>query len=139
MFPREVAALEQIWNREFFGNEGLTIVYREPTDFLDEAVPLHVFTDMYHYVSLSRCSLVVNRGINLARIAATAEELSSIFSKVGQTEESKAEGMRRVVACFQKDRFGTMGFLQRWRLLGSHEKALQSILADLERRLNESL
>ena len=71
LYPEEAAAVEKIWHKDFFAADGLTIIYRESPTSLDAEMPLKIFTDMYHYVSLSRCGLVLNKNINLADVTAT--------------------------------------------------------------------
>jgi hypothetical protein len=72
LFPEEAAALEKIWRRDFFeAGEGLTLLYRQSPAALDAAMPLNIHADMYHFVSLSRCGLVLNSNIDLK----TAEEV----------------------------------------------------------------
>ena len=59
LFPQEASALEAIWHADFFAADGLTILYREDPAYLDQAMPLNIYTDMFHYVKLTRCGLVL--------------------------------------------------------------------------------
>ncbi|MBV8782382.1 MAG: hypothetical protein JO353_13380 [Phycisphaerae bacterium] len=68
LYVDEANALEKIWHDDFFAGEGLTVLYRESPAALDEEMPLHIYTDMYHYIQLSRCGLVLNQGIQLSDI-----------------------------------------------------------------------
>jgi len=70
LFPDEARAVEAIWRKDFFSAEGLTIIYRESPASLDQAMPLLLFTDMLHYIKLSRCGLVLNQRIPIARLKA---------------------------------------------------------------------
>ena len=65
LYADEAAALDRIWAHDFFSGEGLTIVYREAPAYLDQAMPLQLFTDAAHYVVLSRCGLVLNQQMNV--------------------------------------------------------------------------
>jgi hypothetical protein len=135
LFPKEVAALERIWNRQFFGNSELTILYRESTEYLDQAAPLHIYTDMRHYVKLSRCSLVVNHGLDPGRIAAVEKELRAAFSEAIQKKMSQEKLKKTALNCFAKDRFGTLGILESWRVQGWWGDLAPSISDELQRRL----
>lgn len=44
--------MEAIWHADFFDADGLTILYREDSVYLDQAMPLNIYTDMYHYLTL---------------------------------------------------------------------------------------
>jgi hypothetical protein len=131
LFPKELAAMEQIWNREFFGNDGLTIIYREATDYLDDTVPLRIFTDMSHYVRLSRCSLVVNRSIDPVQIAETEKQISAALSKISKNGKLDPSTERELKAAFKKDRFGMAGLISFYRTSGvrrGSERQLQELL-----------
>lgn len=137
LFPMEVAALQKIWNKDFFGHEGLTILYRESPAYLDEAVPLRIYTDMHHYVNLSRCSLVVSRNIVLAKISVIAGDIESVFSQTdAAAPEFDAPAKRTLRTCFAMDRFGTLGLLEVHRRQGRYEKPLAGMLRELKASLN---
>ncbi len=70
LYPKEAAALEKIWRKEFFESQGWTIVYRESPAYLNEVMPLNIYTDMYHSPVISRCGLVLNGNVPLERAAA---------------------------------------------------------------------
>jgi hypothetical protein len=88
LYPDEAAALENIWHDGLFGSDGLTVIYRESPAALDAAMPLHIYTDMYHYVKLSRCGLVVNRNIDIAAMDTIEDK---IVSYIGADDESERQ------------------------------------------------
>ncbi len=63
LFPKEAEALLAIWDRDFFQGEGTRLVYRENVAALDEAMPLALYTDMYHFIQLNRAGLVLVKGL----------------------------------------------------------------------------
>jgi hypothetical protein len=68
LFPDEAAALEKIWRHQFFepgAANGLTILYRQSPESLDADMPLKLYTNMYHYIALSRCGLVLVTNIDI--------------------------------------------------------------------------
>ncbi|MCD4825631.1 MAG: hypothetical protein K8S55_13635 [Phycisphaerae bacterium] len=87
LFKAEAEALEKIWRKDFFQSAGLTIVYRESPAYLDKAMPLNIYTDMYHYVKLSRCGLVLNRNIQLSAVVMISSKIGEFF---GEKDPKKA-------------------------------------------------
>lgn len=65
LYPIEAAGLLTIWHDDFFEADGLTILFRESPAYLDRAMPLNIYTDMYHYIQLSRCGWVLNQNVPL--------------------------------------------------------------------------
>ena len=63
--PEEVQVLVDHWGARFFDASGTTLLYREDEAYLSSAVPLSVYTDMFHYVRLSRVSLGLVEGLSL--------------------------------------------------------------------------
>ena len=59
LYAHEVDAILAIWGERFFAQPGTTLVYREDTAYLDQAMPLAVYTDMYNFVLLRRAGLAV--------------------------------------------------------------------------------
>jgi len=111
-------------------------LFDESTDYLDRAVPLHIYTDMSHYVKLSRCSLVVNRGLDPGRIAGVGKELQAAFSETTQKKLSPEKLKQTARNCFTKDRFGTLGLLESWSVQGWWGDLAPPILNELKARLN---
>ncbi|MDK1030540.1 MAG: hypothetical protein QGD94_00875 [Planctomycetia bacterium] len=87
LFLPEAVALEKIWHTEFFESDGLTVVYRESPEYLDEAMPLRIYTDMHHYVMLSRCGLVLNRNLRY-------DNARAMFDAVRWYANEKSEAKR---------------------------------------------
>ncbi len=58
----EVALILELWGDEFFSQQGTSVVYREDESSLHAAMPLALYTDMYHYLILKRLGLAVWRG-----------------------------------------------------------------------------
>ena len=75
LFHKEAVGLERIWHDDFFEGEGFTVVYRESPAYLDEAMPLNIFTSMHWHIRLSRCGLVLNRNIPLEEVHKTDQAL----------------------------------------------------------------
>ena len=65
LYPHEVDALMTAWQGRFFDDEGTRVVYREDTASLQANMPLSIYTDMYHYVTLQRLGLTLVEGITL--------------------------------------------------------------------------
>jgi len=86
LFRAEAEALEKIWRKEFFLSPGLTILYRESPAYLDKAMPLNIYTDMQHYVKLSRCGLVLNRNVPFTAAKSAFEK---IYSAINGKEDPK--------------------------------------------------
>ncbi|MHB9134585.1 MAG: hypothetical protein ACYDBB_26225 [Armatimonadota bacterium] len=76
LYPAEARALEAIWHKDFFTAEGLTVLYRESPAYLDQAMPLRLFTDMHHFIKLSRCGLVLNQRIPLEKVKLVDETVT---------------------------------------------------------------
>ena len=99
LFPKEAASLEKIWHDDFFESEGLTVIYRESPAYLDEAMPLHIFTSMYWYVKLSRCGLVLNRNVPIEGVRevdlALRRYVNSKHNKIGGAEKAELVGELR--------------------------------------------
>lgn len=65
LFAAEVDALVSAWRPRFFEQRGTTVLWREDLAALTEALPLSIYTDMFHYVLLSRASLKLWEGVTL--------------------------------------------------------------------------
>lgn len=63
LYDKEANGLLDIWNEEFFKQEGLTVIYREDPAALDAAMPLKIHASNDWRVVLNRCGLVVNQRI----------------------------------------------------------------------------
>jgi len=61
LYAHEVDAILDVWASTFFESPGTTIVYREDLAYLDRAMPLSIYTDMYNHVKLRRLGLAVWR------------------------------------------------------------------------------
>lgn len=83
LYSDEAAALERIWHDDFFATDGLTILYRESPAYLDQHMPLNLYTDIRHYIMLSRCGLVLNRHVDFQAIANVTTAID--MSRYGQT------------------------------------------------------
>ncbi len=59
LYAAEVDTLLGLWGARFFERPGTTIVYREDLATLDQAMPLSVYTDMFHFVRLRRAGLAL--------------------------------------------------------------------------------
>lgn len=49
-----------------FEQPGLTLIYRESPAHLDDIMPLSLYSDMYHNITLHRVGLVVQRDLPLS-------------------------------------------------------------------------
>jgi hypothetical protein len=59
LFPAEADALLDVWGAAMFEQPGTTIVYREDPAYLDQVMPVSIFTDMFHWVELHRAGLAL--------------------------------------------------------------------------------
>ena len=59
LYAAEVEVLLDAWSPAFFEQEGSRIIYREDIAYLDAMMPLSIYTDMRHFVELSRLGLVL--------------------------------------------------------------------------------
>ena len=65
LYPQEIDALLNLWQVRFFEQQGTVLLYREDPAALDAAAPLSVYTDMNHFVRMSRAGLVLWEGLAL--------------------------------------------------------------------------
>jgi hypothetical protein len=65
LYAREADVLLGAWGARFFDAPGTTLVYREDVAQLDEAMPLALYTDMYHHVALRRLGLALVENVAL--------------------------------------------------------------------------
>ena len=65
LYAHEVDAILDVWSAQLFDQPGTTIVYREDTTYLDQQMPVSIYTDMFHYVELRRTGLALWRGVSL--------------------------------------------------------------------------
>jgi len=79
LFPREAEVVLEIWQADFFDAPGLTILYRESPAYLDRAMPLHIFSDMYHYVDLSRCGWVLNQNVPINHVQTVHDSVTRLI------------------------------------------------------------
>lgn len=107
LYMKEAVALEKIWHKDFFEGEGLTVLYRESPAYLDEAMPLNIFTSMYWYVKLSRCGLVLNRNLPMDQVYANSQALERF--QIAQFNQTKKDELERIHTALKKNRFLTMG------------------------------
>jgi hypothetical protein len=109
LYPKEAAALEKIWRKDFFESEGWTIVYRESPAYLNAVMPLNVYTNMYHIPVISRCGLVLNSNVPLERAKAVRRAISNY---AGQAKhKSRAQWLKTINA----NRLMALGYI-RWEL-----------------------
>lgn len=74
LYAPEADALLDYWSERFFRQDQAVILYREDTEALAEAMPLAVYTDMYHFVRLKRAGLVLWEGLDLEALSEVEEE-----------------------------------------------------------------
>lgn len=67
LFAAEADTLMRAWGARFADAAGATILYREDAALLDAEMPLSVYTDMYHFVTLHRASLALIENVQLPR------------------------------------------------------------------------
>ncbi|MCC7537380.1 MAG: hypothetical protein IT379_14250 [Deltaproteobacteria bacterium] len=65
LYAHEVDAILDVWGARFFDRPGTSVVYREDTAYLEAAVPLAVYTDMYNFPLLRRTGLASWTGVVL--------------------------------------------------------------------------
>jgi len=59
LYRAEADLLLEVWKARFFAAPGTTIVYREDVAYLDQAMPMSLYTDMFNFVVLHRAGLAV--------------------------------------------------------------------------------
>ncbi|MEZ4338024.1 MAG: hypothetical protein R3B82_15500 [Sandaracinaceae bacterium] len=66
LYAHEVDAVLDAWGARLFGQgDGTTIVYREDVAYLDDVMPLGVYSDMYHYAQIRRLGLALMENVAL--------------------------------------------------------------------------
>lgn len=65
LYAHEADAILETWGARFFDAAGTTVVYREDVAQLDEAMPLSIYTDMYHFVEHRRLGLALVENVRL--------------------------------------------------------------------------
>lgn len=65
LYRGEVVLILEVWGARFFETPGTSIVYREDTAYLDQVMPVAVYTDMYNFVVLQRAGLALWSGVTL--------------------------------------------------------------------------
>jgi hypothetical protein len=65
LYAHEVDAILRVWGPRFFDAQGTTILYREDPRYLDEVMPLSVYTDMYHFPLIRRAGLALWENVAL--------------------------------------------------------------------------
>ena len=87
--PDLANSLAEIWDKEFFHSEGLTIIYRESSQQLDQRIPMRLCTDARHGIIFSRCGLVLNSNIDLTEIKKAQAIIDTILSGDTKTTTEK--------------------------------------------------
>jgi hypothetical protein len=65
LYAHEADAILRVWGARMFDRDGTTIVYREDGRYLDEVMPLSVYTDMYHFPLVRRAGLALWENVGL--------------------------------------------------------------------------
>ena len=65
LYRGEVELLLGVWGARFFDQPGTSVVWREDAAALAEAMPLALFTDMYHHVLIHRAGLALWERVQL--------------------------------------------------------------------------
>ena len=63
LYGPELDVLLGVWADRMLVSEGVHLVYREDPTALDSRMPLSIYTDMTHYVELSRLGVVLVEGV----------------------------------------------------------------------------
>ena len=87
------------------------MIYRESPAYLDEAMPLNIFTSMFWYVKLSRCGLVLNRNLPIDEVYDVDVALRQYESTQGGTDMGEDE-LAKLEGTLKKNRFLTLGMAQ---------------------------
>lgn len=107
LFRKEAVGLEKIWHKDFFEADGFTVVYRGSPEYLDEAMPLNIFTSMYWHIRLSRCGLVLNRNLPLGEVYKTESALYQF--QLDRWNGRLKESLKTLVPQLKKNRLLTLG------------------------------
>ena len=132
LFQKEARGMERIWHDDFFQAEGLTVIYRESPAYLDEAMPLNIFTSMYWYIRLTRCGLVLNRNLPLEEVHESEKALWD-FQLAGWNEHLQ-DNLKTAVPQLKKNRLLTFG--QARFHLPDTEGGKQSQLEEIRKLVN---
>lgn len=120
--PRKIAVFSAVQPEnapdDFFESEGLTVLYRESPAYLDEAMPLNIYTSMFWYVKLSRCGLVLNRNLPIEPVGQVDAALTHF--NLAQYNKFKKEDVDKSISKLKENRFLTMG-QARYRFGGDNE------------------
>ena len=65
LYRGEVELLLGVWGARFFDQPGTTVLWREDAAALNAAMPLSLYSDMYHYVLLHRAGLALWEHVEL--------------------------------------------------------------------------
>ncbi|HHO51422.1 MAG TPA: hypothetical protein ENK18_11225 [Deltaproteobacteria bacterium] len=65
LYEAELEVLLSVWADRLLEASDTHLVYREDTAALDAAMPLSLYTDMYHFMQLSRLGVVLVEGLQL--------------------------------------------------------------------------
>lgn len=65
LYAHEVDAILRVWGARFFDGQGTRVLYREDVRYLDEMMPLSVYTDMYHFPLVRRAGLALWENVAL--------------------------------------------------------------------------
>jgi hypothetical protein len=107
LFHKEAAGLEKILHDDFFKANGLTVIYRESPEYLDEAMPLNIFTSMYWHIRLSRCGLVLNRNLPLDQVYENEKALWDY--QLADWNKHLVKNLKTAVPRLKKNRNLTLG------------------------------
>lgn len=118
LFKKEAVGLEKIWHDDFFKADGFTVIYRESPEYLDEAMPLNIFSSMYWHIRLSRCGLVLNRNLPLKEVYKTDKALWDF--QIGIWNPHLKKDTEAITQQLRKNRLLTLG-QARFHLPGGSE------------------
>jgi len=122
LFRKEALGLKKIWHDDFFEADGFTLIYRESPEYLDEAMPLNIFTSMYWHIRLSRCGLVLNRNIPLEEVHKTERALWSYqLAGWNKQNEQLQKNLETALPQLKKNRLLTLGQARFYGLHSSFE------------------
>ena len=126
LYEKEAEALLAIWGEEFFAAEGLTLIYRESPEALDEAMPLNIYTDMWHVVKLSRCGLVLNRNIALDRLKDIRQ---AVLAAAARKPDQQDDPLPDLLTTNRYHALGLAEFIRRQRW---HGEGIEAVMERLE-------
>jgi len=120
-----------------FNADGLTIIYRESPATLDKAMPLNLYTDMYHYVVLSRCGMVICKNVSTkdaAAVLSATANYAGVANASGWKMQLDDKQKTEALATLKANRMLTLGAIAYYQRTGHDPKEFAALQAALDQK-----